>query len=233
MKLSSIVLILALTSVHGKDQVNLRGGKEAESKASPTNLLDAVDSKDIGELNGPVPNELGWVPYSYAKALSIGRVTGMMLMTWKSPCPNDDTAKNVAPEDARSFVAWRGGRGWGRGFGRFGHWGRGWGRRPHGWGRFLREDKEVHSKAETPQGETKEVEPEVPKHHANAAEGKWVWVSYANAMEGSLEGEWDDADMGEEDAARSFVAWRGGRRWCFGGCSGRGGRWGHGWGGGY
>ena len=65
------------------------------------------------------------------------------------------------------------------------------------------------TEAETSQ----EVEqPQVPKHHANAensgkingrpplmeADGKWVWVPHATAMEGPPEGNWDGTDnMGE------------------------------------
>ena len=63
MRLSSIVLILALTGVpaYGEDQVkNLRG----ESKASPANLPEAVDSKSTeaetpeGEPETPVAKEV-------------------------------------------------------------------------------------------------------------------------------------------------------------------------------
>ena len=63
MRLSSIVLILALTClpVHGQDQVkHLRGDKEAQSKGNLANLPEAVDSKSTeaetpqGETANPI-----------------------------------------------------------------------------------------------------------------------------------------------------------------------------------
>ena len=178
MRLSSIVLILALTCVpaYGEDQVkNLRG----ESKASPANLPEAVDSKsteaetpegdpetpvakevetnkpespaskedetadpigvptkeveppqvpkhhareDAGKVDGPAPQfgpedgEWVWVPYAAMEGPP---------QAWEGDFEDADMGEAMTeadtddlPEDARSFVAWRG-----RGWGRRGRWG--------------------------------------------------------------------------------------------------------------
>ena len=174
MRLSSIVLILALTGVpaYGEDQVkNLRG----ESKASPANLPEAVDSKsteaetpegepetpvakevetnkpespaskedetadpigvptkeveppqvpkhhareDAGKVDGPAPQfgpedgEWVWVPYAAMEGPP---------QAWEGDFEDADMGEAMTeadtddlPEDARSFVAWHRGRGWGR-----------------------------------------------------------------------------------------------------------------------
>ena len=143
------MLVLALTCVpvQSKDQVkHLRGETEPEpkavAKASAANLPEEAEEPLEGEgevdeaMRGPEPMEFEWVPYTYA-------MEGPPQL-WEgdegSEGDWDDDVKaqelDATPEssepDARSFVAWRGGRRWGhRGWGgRWGHrgWGRGWGR---------------------------------------------------------------------------------------------------------
>ena len=210
MRLSSIVLILALTClpVHGQDQVkHLRGDKEIDSKGTQAETPQgetadpvAVPTKEVEPPQVPMHHadaeaegEWVWVPY-----------------TMEGPDGEWDDADMGEEDAARSFVAWHRGRGWGRGgrwgrgWGRGGRWGRGWGRGGRwghrgwggrGWGRFLREDKEIDSKG-TPQGETadpvavptKEVEPpQVPKHQAPEDAGK---VDGPAPQFGPEDGEW-------------------------------------------
>ena len=230
MRLTSIVLVLALTCIPAQSQdpvKQLRGAKEPESKATAPELPDA-NSKETGtaaELPANAPANVPAAPNPPANPDDIG-VPEKEAETQTVESPASEQGETADPAEAsdigvptKEIPAKQDGKG----------------------------HADVHGTrvpAEEDAEEPLEGEGEVDEAMRGPEPMEFEWVPYTYAMEGppqpwegdeGSEGDWDDEAQeldatpeSSEPDARSFVAWRGGRRW---GHRGWGGRWGHrGWG---